>query len=88
MNCIVYYLYFRYTKRDDAVYAIVLDWPVEGFVRLNSIRLGQNRQVTLLGFDGSLIAEQSGNTVVVKFPEQIKVKSQWAFTLKFMGVLN
>ncbi|KAK6627372.1 hypothetical protein RUM44_009849 [Polyplax serrata] len=75
-----------YTKKNGCVYALILEWPANGHVVLYSVKLGKIPHVVLLGYDGELIAKQLNNSILIRLPEQNKVKSQWVYVLKLFDV--
>jgi alpha-L-fucosidase len=75
-----------FTKKPDALYAIVPGWPPEPFV-LRNISVPQNASITMLGVPGTLKYEVQGNNVVIHLPE-VKPDAapcRYAFTIKLAG---
>ena len=60
---------FRFTQRDNTVYAFLMRWPADGSVLIRTLTPADNvRSVRLLG-DGNVGWEDSDNGVKVKLPE-------------------
>lgn len=79
------FLYFRYTSRDDAVYAIDLEWPQDNTVILGAVVdlfSSADTAVTLLGNDGKLKWVLNSDRVEIHLPDKAKVKSETAWVLK------
>ncbi|XP_037088159.1 alpha-L-fucosidase-like [Pollicipes pollicipes] len=74
-----------YTQREGRVYAIVLDWPPAGRLRLGSLRLRQaSGRLTLLGFDGGPLQwrQRPGAPLLVQLPPLEKVSARWAWVVR------
>ncbi|XP_018566616.1 alpha-L-fucosidase [Anoplophora glabripennis] len=77
-----------YTKKDSAVYAIVLHWTWSGdnMVLASPLELFQDAAttVTLLGNedDGNLPWTVDDTYVTITFPDKATAKSEWAWVLK------
>lgn len=78
----------RFTMKGDALYCIVMGWPVNGAVNIKSLSgnsqhyPGKIRQVELLGGSKSLHVERGDNGLVVKLPENKPHED--AFVLKVL----
>ena len=75
-----------FTKKADALYAIVPGWPPEPLV-LRNVTIPQNSTVTMLGVKGALKYEIKGRDVVIH-PPDVRPEAapcRYAFTLKLPG---
>lgn len=72
----------RFTAKNDALYAIALDWPGEQLV-LESLRDEPVGSVHLLGHDGELAWSRDERGLIVTFPE--RRPCEHAFALKIRG---
>jgi alpha-L-fucosidase len=72
----------RFTRKDDTLYAILLDWPGEqALIRsLSSLKKENIRSVSLLGNPGDLSWELTDKGLTLIFPE--KRPCDYAYTLK------
>ncbi|XP_069692526.1 alpha-L-fucosidase-like [Periplaneta americana] len=82
-----------YTKTGDnvvepAVFAIVLDWPEDGVLKLAAPQLAEQSVVTLLGYQHELQWSMTAESLLVTFPNKAEVKSDWAWVLKIVDVTN
>ncbi len=75
---------FRFTVKNDVLYAIGLAWPTNGEALIRSLALtlgsGQVRSVTLLGSDAKLQFEQRPEGLHVQLPAQPPAK--YAYVLR------
>ena len=62
----------RFTTKDDALYAIALDWPENGKLSVRSLTKEELaiESVSLLGHDGSLAWSQTDDGLEVKMPSE------------------
>ncbi|EIJ40750.1 alpha-L-fucosidase [Galbibacter orientalis DSM 19592] len=78
----------RFTTKDGILYAIVLAWPEDGYVEIESLKKNNtylNKEITnieLLGFKGELDYSQSTKNLRIKMPEN-KV-GNYAYTFKIL----
>ena len=78
---------FRYTSKPDAVYAILLEWPLTDELTLGAPSSTSRTQVTMLGYEGEFNwkpATDKGG-IIISVPcipaNQLKSKWAWVFTL-------
>ncbi|CAH0548170.1 unnamed protein product [Brassicogethes aeneus] len=78
-----------YTARENAIYAIVLFWPEDNVLKLESVAqlcASNETSIRVLGNEGklkwSLIDDEY---VQIKFPDKAKTLSENAWVLKFVG---
>lgn len=73
-----------YTKKPDALYAIVPGWPGEKLV-LRDLKVPAGATVTLLGREGALTHKVDGNTLTIDLPclsgEQLPCRHAFAFKI-------
>lgn len=83
-------LFYRYTQKDNAVYATLLFWPLGSIVELTSPRVNENGQIILLAdkTQKSLKYLQTEDYISVELPDRVNVQVEWAYTLKIIGVSN
>ena len=62
----------RFTQKDDAVYAILLGDPTWRKITIESLQVGDNTTIHLLGHDGTLEWQQQDNNLTVMLPEMLK----------------
>lgn len=75
----------RFTKKDNAVYAICLEWPgVDLAIEMPDGASGVT--VSMLGYDGAVAAEAQGNTLRVRVPQLTidKLPCQHAYVFKLV----
>lgn len=58
----------RFTQKDGALYAVLLDTPTAERLTLNNLRLLTGATVSLLGHQGNLAWEQAGENVSITLP--------------------
>jgi alpha-L-fucosidase len=58
----------RFTRKENALYALLLDTPREAEVRIRSLRAADGAEVRLLGIDERLKWRQSGDDLIVRLP--------------------
>ncbi len=79
----------RFTTKNNAVYAIVLGWPENGKINIESMKLGNKnldksiQAVEIPGTGASLSFLQNDGGLVVNLPES-RPKYSYAFTLKIL----
>jgi alpha-L-fucosidase len=61
----------RFTRRGDALYAILLGTPPGEQIRLNDVSAPANACITLLGREGNLTWTQEGGTLAVVLPGRL-----------------
>ena len=78
----------RYTTRDGAVYAIVLDWPEDGVLRLGAPQSSDGTAITMLGWSGDVSWRQSGSIMEIDMPSLApdKLPCRYAWVFKLSGV--
>lgn len=63
---------FRFTRKDNKVYAIALGWPEDGILRIRAFKkgdlLGTLQNIRLLGSEGTLAYEQNALNLTVTLP--------------------
>lgn len=72
----------RFTEKDGAVYAILLDKPSGEQMVIENVFLGEDSQVRMLGHSEPLQWQQQGRGLRVNLPSQIESSPAYAF--KFM----
>ena len=74
----------RFTTKGDTLYAIALDWPKDGILRIHSLGEGQDikkiKSIQLLGNEGNLSFTRDNENLIVTLPET--KPCQYAFTLR------
>jgi alpha-L-fucosidase len=75
-----------FTKKPDALYAIIPGWPGKDMV-LRDVKVPADAVVTMLGVPGALKHKVEGNTLTVTMPElgPDQAPCRHAFTLKVTG---
>jgi alpha-L-fucosidase len=75
-----------FTKKPDALYAIIPGWPGKDMV-LRDVKVPANAVVTMLGVPGPLKHKVEGTTLTVAMPDfgPDQAPCRHAFTLKVMG---
>jgi alpha-L-fucosidase len=75
----------RFTTKGPVLYAIALGWPADGKLVIRSLATpaGKVQAVSLLGYDGSIDWQQTGEGLVAKVPAQ-KV-SEYTCALRILG---
>jgi alpha-L-fucosidase len=58
----------RFTRKGDAVFAILLDTPATSRIEIRSLPLAPGSQVRLLGFEGELEWASEGESAVIQLP--------------------
>ncbi len=74
----------RFTKKQDALYAILLDKPKTNTVTIQSLVGSPDTQIRLLGSDQNLNWSQQGTDIVITLPTPIP--GQYAYALKITPV--
>jgi alpha-L-fucosidase len=72
----------RFTKKGDAVYAILLQQPSSRQIVIENVFLGNGAEVHLLGRDEPLSWEQQGRGLAVTLPEQLEDAPAYALKLR------
>jgi alpha-L-fucosidase len=62
----------RYTRKGEAVYAILLDTPSEGRVAIEGLRAESDTEIRLLGHRSPLTWEQSGGRLTIELPANVE----------------
>ncbi|XP_065668805.1 alpha-L-fucosidase isoform X1 [Hydra vulgaris] len=79
-----------FTQKSSDVYAIILDWPTDGYVRLYNPIPTYKTVVTLLGMneklDWKLMFYKQGLIIDVRSITHSQLPCQWAWTFKLVGV--
>jgi alpha-L-fucosidase len=77
---------FRFTKRENTLYAICLAWPEDGWVTVKSLAAdGINEKVAnveLLGFQESLRWEQTSSGLQIFMPREKPCDIAWSLKIK------
>jgi alpha-L-fucosidase len=73
----------RFTRKGDAVYAVLMGKPGSGNVTIKDLNLPANTSVTLLGAGGTLRWQKQGADVSVALPAQLP--GNYAYVLKMTG---
>lgn len=76
-----------YTSTDDSVFAISLQWPENGILKLGSVRMSNNSQIHILGLNEKLQFEQKEAELDIFLPDFYRLfkicnPCQWGFVLK------
>jgi alpha-L-fucosidase len=78
---------FRFTRKDNMLYAIELGWPNDREAVIHSLagQVGQAKvaSVTLLGSEAKIAFEQRGDALHIHLPEQIPGKYAYSFRIQF-----
>ena len=81
---------FRYTSKPDAVYAILLEWPLTDELTLGAPISTSGTHVTMLGYEGEFnwkpATDKGGITVTFPGFRMSKLPCQWAWALKLENV--
>lgn len=75
---------FRFTKKNDSLYAMFFGWPENKSLLLKSLAQERIQNVKLLGYSGPIEWSRDAAGVTVKLPEQLP--GIHAYTLKFEGI--
>ncbi len=74
----------RFTTKSDTLYALALDWPKDGILRIHSLGEGQDakkiKSIQLLGNKGALSFSRDNENLIVTLPETRPCN--YAYTLK------
>jgi alpha-L-fucosidase len=75
-----------FTKKPEALYAIVPGWPGPR-LEVRDVQLPEHAVVTMLGVEGPLKTKQQGNTLTITLPDLAPEQApcRHAFTLKLPG---
>lgn len=71
----------RFTRKNDTVYAILLDKPSRNQVVIKSIVLDEGADIELLGRSGNLNWEQEGNNLKIDLPKNVKEAPAHSFKI-------
>jgi len=78
---------FRFTKKDNTLYAIELGWPNDHGAVIHSLarQVGQAKiaSVALLGSEAKIAFEQRDDGLHIHLPEQIPGKYAYSFRIQF-----
>lgn len=75
---------FRFTRKNDTLYAIFFGWPQNGSLMIRSLANERFQRVTLLGYNGAIESSRDTNGVMIKLPDQKPGNN--AYVLKFDGI--
>ena len=83
--------YDRYTSKSDSVYAIVLQWPDSGTLKLDAPLADPDQTVvTMLGLDMKIKWKVGRNIkgMLIEMPlvSIVKIPSKWAWVFKLVRV--
>ncbi len=81
----------RFTQQGNTLYATVLDWPVQGGIRIrslpeNSDLLGKIKRIDLLGHNGKLTWTRDARGLAVTLPEQRPCEHAFVLKIKAEGI--
>lgn len=71
----------RFTRKANAVYAILFRRPPEGTLVLHNVRAAGNSRVHMLGLPGALKAVQDGNDLRVAIPHSVPGAHAWVLKI-------
>lgn len=75
---------FRFTAKDNVIYAIAMGWPKDRVLKIRTLKLTENlpfiRRVSLLGHLDELVFSQSNEFLRITLPE--KSPCEYAYSLK------
>jgi alpha-L-fucosidase len=71
----------RFTRRDDALHALLLDTPCAGEVRVRDVPVADGAEVCLLGHDGCLTWRRADDDLVVRLPEPLIEQAVYALRI-------
>lgn len=74
----------RFTRKEDAIYAVLLGRPATAEVTLESVPVGPGGSVSLLGGSGALRHRSEGGNLVVTLP--VELPQAHAYTLKIASM--
>ena len=76
-------------KAGKVVYGILLSWPEDGVVEVESPQAGPDTVVTLLGYEGPLHYEVTNRAnMVISLPDISNTTLKWSWVLKFTNLQN
>jgi alpha-L-fucosidase len=81
----------RFTTRENYLYAIVLDWPQDGKISIESLGEDQEistkgiRSVSLLGASGQVEWSRDGDGLHVAFPSEKPCEHAYALKIELKG---
>ena len=61
----------RYTQKSDALYVFLLDKPQETQITIQSLKIGKNSKIQLLGQEKDLDWNQDGENLTILIPDKI-----------------
>lgn len=77
---------FRFTQTSEAIYAIAMDWPSDGVLKIQSLGLNKMSDkvtsVSLLGSDEVIFFDQTEDYLQVNLPESRPCKYAYALKIK------
>jgi len=62
----------RFTKKPDALYAIILDKPKTSEITIKSLRIDEPARIELFGVEGTLEWTQQDDNLAIKVPEKLE----------------
>ena len=71
----------RFTKRENSLYAVLLDAPGGQWVALQGLRAADGTTVTLLGHEEPLVWEQRGEALTVVLPPNLPPSPAYALAI-------
>lgn len=71
----------RFTRKGDAVYALVLDPPKSAAITIEALVAGEGSTVTLLGAKGNLTWAQRGTSLEIRLPEDVAPSEAYAIRI-------
>jgi len=72
----------RFTRKDNALYAILFDKPDTKTVTISEMTFAKGAKVQLLGAKGNLKWQQQGNDITITLPETIPGRYAWCLEIK------
>ena len=81
----------RYTSKNEAIYAIALEWPSTGVLNLTVPVTSESTTVTLLGLPDVKISwmplsDKNGISIMIPGLSVSELPCQWAWVFKMIGV--
>jgi len=78
---------FRFTQKENSVYAILMAWPESGEICIKSLgygtQTGRAKSVELLGYNGQLKWEQKADGLSVWLPDEKPCDIAWAIKVSY-----
>jgi len=77
-----------YTSTNEAVYALLVDWPVDGTVTLGSVAASSSASATLLGDpqERPLELTTTPHGTTVQLPPMDSLCAKWVYVVRFLGL--